>query len=183
MARGNYRQNIVQDDADRGYFIELMRFSIEKYECKVHSFVLMDNHYHWLLETGNIPIWNLMKYFGLNYSAFYNRKYGKIGHLFQGRYKACLVKEDSYFLHVGRYIHLNPVKAGLAACPEQYRWSSYRTYMGIDRIPFIETEKTFSYFGKNKIANYRKFTENKTMDRPLEQIRREMEEDELWLPW
>lgn len=178
MARGNYRQNIVQDNADRICFMNMMQYCIRKYDGTLHAFVLMDNHYHWLLQTGNVPIWELMHSFGWSYSTYYNQKYEKSGHLFQNRYKSCIVKAEPYFLQTSRYIHLNPVKAGMVSSPEQYRWSSYRTYMGIENLPYICTERIFSFFDANKAAEYRKFTEQKLSENEFEKIRIEIGEDE-----
>jgi len=90
----------------------------------------MDNHVHLILET---PKGNLLKVMhGLNggYAGYLNRKYGRVGHLFQGRYKGIIVEKEGYLIPLSRYVHLNPVRAGRVERPEKYRWSSYRGYIG-----------------------------------------------------
>ena len=109
MARGNYRQNIFKDDEDFKVFLVLMQDAKTKYGFKLHAYCLMTNHYHLLLETEQTEIWKIMKRINQIYAAYYNEKYRLTGHLFQGRYKSCLVENDSYFLQTSRYIHLNPV--------------------------------------------------------------------------
>jgi putative transposase len=183
MARGNYRQDIVRDNADREVFLELLRCTYRKMPFMLHAFCLMTNHYHFLIETGDEPVWKIMKCFSMNYAQYYNGRYERIGHLFQGRYKSCLVTDDAYFLQTSRYIHLNPVKAHMAVCAEEYRWSSYRTYMGIDRLDFVTTDKGLAYFVNNPVEQYRDFTESTSLEKPMERIRKDMGEDSLWLPW
>ena len=95
----------------------------------------MDNHYHLLMETpdGNLP--EIMRHINGAYTTYFNVKRARSGHLFQGRYKAILVEIDEYAKELSRYIHLNPVRAGMSARPEQYRWSSYRSYIGESEPP------------------------------------------------
>jgi len=90
----------------------------------------MDNHYHLLIETPLANLNQLMQNINTSYTVFINRKYGRSGHLFQGRYKAIVIDKDNYLLSLSRYIHLNPVRANIVDSPEQYRWSSYREYVG-----------------------------------------------------
>ena len=131
MARGNYRQNIFKDDEDFKVFLLLMQDAKTKYGFKLHAYCLMTNHYHLLLETEQTEIWKIMKRINQIYAAYYNEKYRLMGHLFQGRYKSCLVENDSYFLQTSRYIHLNPVKAKMVPRAEAYPWSSYSTLIGM----------------------------------------------------
>ena len=90
----------------------------------------MDNHYHLLIETPLANLNQLMQNINTSYTVFINRKYRRSGHLFQGRYKAIVIDKDNYLLSLSRYIHLNPVRANIVDSPEQYRWSSYREYVG-----------------------------------------------------
>ena len=143
------------------------------------------NHVHLLLETDDIEIGKFMKYMSECYAIYYNHKYGYRGHVFESRYKSCLVKEDAYFLQTSRYIHLNPVKAQMADYPEDYLWSSYRTMIGITDDGIIEKKKTLAYFPKNSIYQYREFVEDIGHKYIVQEqhIRKMIGEDELWLPW
>lgn len=90
----------------------------------------MGNHYHLLIETPKGNITRAMHYLNTTYTGYFNRKYKRVGHLFQGRYKGFLIEKERYLLSVSRYIHLNPIRAKMVKRPEEYRWSSYSTYIG-----------------------------------------------------
>lgn len=108
--RGNERQNIFRDDADRNRFLLLLNQSVNIYSIKLHSYMMMNNHFHLLVET---PVGNLaefMRRFNVSYIGYYNRRHKRVGHLYQGRYKAILVDRDEYLDIISRYIHLNPVR-------------------------------------------------------------------------
>ena len=129
-SRGNERREIFLDNDDRLTFLEILKDYHDRFDILIHAYVLMDNHYHLVLET---PKGNLLKVMhGINsrYTGYFNRKYSRAGHLFQGRYKALLVEKNSYLVELSRYIHLNPVRAKVIEKPERYRWSSYRGYVG-----------------------------------------------------
>src|SRR3989337_3724867 len=129
-SRGNERKSIFIDDADRFRFLEILKDYHDRYDILLHSFVLMNNHYHRILET---PQGNLLKVMhGINggYTGYFNRKYGRLGHLLQGRYKGIVVDKDRYLIELSRYVHLNPMRAGIEEKPEQYQWNSYRGYIG-----------------------------------------------------
>ena len=128
-SRGNERKEIFKNDADREKLLELVSDYHDRFGILIHAYVLMDNHYHFVLET---PRGNLVKIMhGINgaYTGWYNRKYDRNGHLFQGRYRAILVEKDPYLLELSRYVHLNPVRAGISDRPEGYAWSSYPGYV------------------------------------------------------
>lgn len=185
MSRGNYRQNIFRDKEDYQVFLQLVEDAMKRYDFELHGFCCMTNHFHMLLETGEKEIWIIMKRINQLYAAYYNNKYGLIGHLFQGRYRSCLVRDDSYFLQTSRYIHLNPVKAKLVSHPEDYPWSSYRTMIGMACLSMINTEKTLSYFRTPKKQRYREFVESTSLVKTEQAlaIQQDMGENELWLPW
>ena len=126
----------------------------------MHSYVLMDNHYHLVLET---PRGNLLKVMhGMNssYTGYFNRKYGRSGHLFQGRYKGILVEKDTYLLSLSRYVHLNPVRVGIVERPQNYRWSSYPGYIGREKeSEWVEYAWILSQFGKDKKRAKRQYRE------------------------
>lgn len=129
-SRGNEKRKIFASDEDRLKFLQIIEDYHDRYGILIHSYVLMDNHYHLILET---PQGNLLKVMhGINsgYTGYFNRRYKRTGHLFQGRYKAILVDKDNYLIELTRYVHLNPVRAKAVERPEQYRWSSYCGYIG-----------------------------------------------------
>ena len=132
-SRGNERRKIFRDKADRMKFLGILRDYHDRYGILIHAYVLMDNHYHLILET---PKGNLLKIMhGVNggYTNYFNRKYKRVGHLFQGRYRAILVEKDRYLFPLSRYVHLNPVRAGLVKKPGGYLWSSYKGYVGKEK--------------------------------------------------
>lgn len=125
----------------------------------------MDNHYHLLIETPLSNLNQIMQNINTSYTVFINRKYKRSGHLFQGRYKAVMVDKEGYLISLSRYIHLNPVSAGIVSSPEDYRWSSYREYMGRLQSGFVITTDTLSSFGgKRDVAmkEYQGFVESGT---------------------
>ena len=124
-SRGNERKNIYLDDSDTKKFLEILEAYHDRLGILIYCYVLMNNHYHIVIET---PKGNLLKVMhGINtgYTGYFNRKYGQVGHLFQGRYKGILIHKESYLLEVCRYVHLNPVRARIVDRPDQYEWSSY----------------------------------------------------------
>ena len=185
MERGIRRQKIFEDDMDYQVFREILKVAVEKYNCIVHAYCLMSNHFHILLETDDIEVGTFMKYLASSYAIYFNKKYKYTGHLFEGRYKGCLVKDESYFLQTSRYIHLNPVKAKMVNAPEDYKWSSYRTMISLcdDKITYVG--QTWGYFKNNPILRYREFVEDIGHKYTLHEnkIQKEIGEDDLWLPW
>ncbi len=128
-SRGNDRQDIFFSKVDYEKFKEYLDKSQEKYGYSLHCYILMTNHYHLLIETPNANMSKIMHYINGSYTNYINRKRRKHGHLFQGRYKAILVDRDSYLLELSRYIHLNPVRAGMVEKPENYPYGSYCDYI------------------------------------------------------
>ncbi len=185
MGRGNRHQKIYGDEEDFQVFISLIKAVMVKYPFDIHSFCLMTNHYHFLLETKVDEVWKIMKYLVQNYTQYYNCKYRCDGHLFQGRYRSCLVEDDAYFLHTSRYIHLNPVKANMVAHPEDYKWSSYQTLIGMKDLSFVTRDRVLSYFNKPENHAYRLFVEESIegVETYEKSIQESMKEDENWLPW
>ncbi|MDD7218654.1 MAG: transposase [Clostridia bacterium] len=185
MTRGIRRKEIFTDDLDRQVYLELLKSSLRKYRCVLHAYCLMTNHIHMLLETSDVEPGKLMKYLSGCYAVYFNGKYNHQGHLFEGRYKSCLVKDDGYFLQTSRYIHLNPVKAGMAEHPVNYQWSSYRTMIGLADDGITERKKTLAYFPVNSTIRYQEFVEDTGHKYVIQEqeIRKIIGEDDLWLPW
>lgn len=185
MERGIRRQAIYLEEGDFQVFLSIMKNGLEKYGCILHAYCLMTNHFHLLLETSENDVAKYMKYLASSYAIYFNRKYAYQGHLFEGRYKACLVADDAYFLQTSRYIHLNPSKAGIVEYPEDYRWSSYRTMTGIYDDGITQISRTHSYFGESAALRYKQFVNDIGHKYLIEEnsIKRSMGENDLWLPW
>lgn len=163
ISRGNERRSIFLDNADRFKFLAILKDYHERYNVLIHSFVLMDNHYHLILETPKANLVEVMH--GINgvYTGYFNRRHVRCGHLFQGRYKGILVDKDAYLVELSRYVHLNPVRAEIVEKPQYYTWSSYTSYIGKEKEhPWIEYSWVLGQFDKDKdIARkkYRKYIE------------------------
>ncbi|MFH0790974.1 MAG: transposase [Candidatus Omnitrophota bacterium] len=127
--RGNNRQAILKADEDKESFLNSVCNFKERFCFKLYGFVLMDNHVHLVVETNQIAnISKIMQAITLSYSQKFRHKYNYSGYVWQGRFKSNLIEEDSYILECIEYIHNNPVRAGMAASPKDYRWSSYHFY-------------------------------------------------------
>ncbi len=129
-ARGNEQNPIYREKGDYQKFLEILSELPQRYNVIIHGYVLMGNHYHLLIETPKGNITRVMHYLNATYTGYFNKKYKRIGHLFQGRYKGFLIEKERYLLSISRYLHLNPVRAGVVKRPEEYIWSSYPAYTG-----------------------------------------------------
>ena len=165
VVRGNRKQDIFMDINDRLIFLQKISWIKSKINFYLHSYVLMTNHFHLLLETVDVDISDIMRNLNSFYTRFFNKKYDLVGHLFQGRYRSVLVEKEAYLMEVSRYIHLNPVRAGIVKNPEDYRWSSFQAYMGkTDTICYCD--KILEMIGDNdKPKNYRNFIYEKLEDK------------------
>lgn len=127
-SRGNERRSIYQTNRDFEKFMGYLESATERYGARIHCFCLMTNHYHLLLETPRGNLQAILHHINTSYTNYFNAKKKRVGHLFQGRYRAILVEKDHYALELSRYIHLNPVRAQLVKNPGEYPWSSYLAY-------------------------------------------------------
>lgn len=134
-SRGIARDIIYHDDADRIAFVDSIVRAVRRYSLIVHAYCLMGNHYHLLVETPSANLSHALRHLNGLYARHYNRRYRRVGPVFQGRFKASLVERESYLLALCRYVVLNPVKAQLALHPRDWRWSSYRATAGLDACP------------------------------------------------
>ena len=139
ICRGNQRQVIFRSDADRQYYLERLEKYRQRYGFSVYAYVLMSNHVLLLLETGRFPLSKIMQGLQFTYTGYYNRRYHKVGHLFQGRYKAILCDRQAYLLELVRYLHLNPGRLRSPIDPWRYRWSSHAVYLGKDSLVKIKS--------------------------------------------
>ena len=172
--RGVAQQEIFFEDEDREAFLELLRQVHERYGLRFHGYCLMTNHYHLETETTEPNLSRAMQWLNQKYAGYVNGRYDRVGHLFQGRFKSVLAEAESYLHLLTRYIHLNPVRAGLVSHPGDYRWSSYRVYLGLCPKPaWLEVERTLCRFpgtrGEQRRA-HRRFVEDVPGGNPLREL-------------
>jgi len=138
--RGNHRQDIFFCDEHRRWLDDIVAGTLQRYGARVHAYCWMTNHIHLLLQVGDVPLWRVM----LRIASMYARRVQKhlvtTGHLFERRYDPTLVDADEYLITLLRYIHLNPVRAGMVKTPDEYPWSSHSAYAGGAAPPWLTTE-------------------------------------------
>jgi putative transposase len=176
MSRGNGYQNIFKDEKDRLKFLDWTKDAVEVHNLICHAYCLMDNHYHLLIETPDANLSRAMRDINGNYTQWFNARHKTVGHLFQGRYKACVVEKETYLLEVARYIVLNPVRANLVVHPRQYKWSSYRATAELRKSPdYLHTDWILGHFGeqrKEAQKKYRRFVKDGfSADDPHEEVK------------
>lgn len=158
-ARGNERGAIFRDDHDRRGLLAGLGQVVERYGWICHAYCLMGNHYHFMVETPHANLSLGMRQLNGVYAARFNRRHGRVGHLFEGRFKAWLVQKDAYALGVARYIVLNPVRAGLCAHPREWRWSSYRATAGLEPAPpFLSLDWLLGQLSRDRTEARRRYT-------------------------
>ncbi|MBF0216747.1 MAG: transposase [Candidatus Omnitrophica bacterium] len=151
-SRGNERKNILITDDDKSVFLDILTTAANRFKIVLHAYCLMTNHYHFLIETAKANLSKCMQYINSSYTTYFNRDRKRSGHLFQGRYGALLVEEESYLIKLSQYIHLNPIRAKLARHPADYKWSSYRFYKHCEpgKPDFLDLQKTLGYFNDDR---------------------------------
>lgn len=166
MLRGINRQDIFEDDGDRLYFMKALRKCKEVSGFKLYAFCLMSNHVHLLIEPAGESLDIVFKRIGSSYAGWFNRKYQRVGHLFQDRFRSENVETDQYFMTVLRYILQNPAKAGMEKQPGTYRWSSYRAYEKGGSPSVTDTQFAENLFGSREalIAFVLQSNEDDVMD-------------------
>jgi REP element-mobilizing transposase RayT len=204
-ARGNEQRPIYRDERDRRHFLELLPGWLERFRARLHCYVLMDNHYHLLLETLEANLSSAMHWFNTAYTVWFNRRHRRVGHLFQGRFKGVIVEPQAWGLSLSRYLHLNPARTrrfkldkaarraqrqGLSDAPEreviqarlkqlrEYRWSSYRAYVGLEKAPlWLQCERVLALGGgrpREQRVRYREYVEKEVREglpeRPWEEL-------------
>ncbi len=151
MNRGLAKRNIFRSDLDRRSFLFLLGETVRCYGIEVHAFSLMPNHYHLLVHTPQAGLSRAMRHLNGVYTQKANWHWKSDGPIFRGRYKAMLVEKEEYLLELVRYIHMNPVQAGLCDVPEDHGWTSHRMYLKRDQKPdWLATDEVLSYFGGRK---------------------------------
>jgi REP element-mobilizing transposase RayT len=146
-SRGNARQRIYLDDEDRRIYLDLLGKEVKQQGWCCYAYCLMDNHYHLLIETPEPTLVAGMRRLNGVYTQAFNRRHHRVGHLFQGRYKAIVVDKDAYLRELCRYIVLNPVRAKAVTSPQRWPWSSYRATMGEVSAPaWLAVQKVRALF-------------------------------------
>jgi putative transposase len=157
VARGNAKMAIYLDDVDRYRFTTILEDVVERYGVECHAFCLMSNHYHLVLRTLQANLSSAIQYLNGVYAQWWNTRHGRVGHVLQGRFKAQLLQREGYFLEACRYVVLNPVRAGLVTHVEDWRWSSYRSTVGLAPQPGWLT--TVLILGRRPAAERRAYRE------------------------
>jgi REP element-mobilizing transposase RayT len=177
MTRGNAGQDIVQDDDDRTRLLTDLERSVLRFDWELLAFVVLNNHLHLLVKTPHPNLGKGMQAFLSAYAVWSAKRRQRPGHLFQGRYKAEMIEDESYYWTVSRYIHLNPVRAGLVARPEQWEWSSYPGYaVARQRRSWVRYDQLLAAWqgdrgGNDAARAYRRYVEAGLTDPPASPFR------------
>jgi putative transposase len=174
-SRGNARQKVFFTDADRELFLSTLAGVVSRYGWICHAYCLMANHYHLLIETPKANLSLGMRQLNGIYTQSFNRRHKRVGHLFQGRFKAILVERESHLLELCRYIVLNPLRVKGGAIARGWKWSSYGATAGLAPVPgFLSTDWILAQFGKRRAQaqkQYRAFVRDGMASRPWEKLK------------
>ncbi len=152
IQRGIEKKQIFRANQDKEKFLSYIALAHTTYTAVIHSYILMDNHYHLILETPKANLSKIIHYLNTSYAAYFNAKYKRNGPLYQGRFKAIIVQADEYLHLLSRYIHLNPVRAGIANSPEECLWSSYKYFISKQEPPrWLHTDFILSIMDNNAL--------------------------------
>jgi len=173
--RGHNKEPVFFDDEDYLVYLRYLKASADAFGCAIHAYVLMTNHVHFLLtpEAAN-SISLLFQGVGRHYVPYINKRYGRRGSLWEGRYKSCVIGSESYFLACMRYIECNPVRAGMVEYPAEYRWSSYAANaLGVDNA-VLKAHAIYTSLGDSAIkgsSNYKALFDGVRTEFELDMIR------------
>ncbi len=174
-SRGNARQKVFFTYADRELFLNMLSGVITRYHWICHAYCLMANHYHLLIETPKTNLSIGMRQLNGIYTQSFNRRHNRVGHLFQGRFKAILVERKTHLLELCRYIVLNPARVKGGARASTWKWSSYRPTAGLASVPeFLSTDWILQQFGKGRLRaqlQYREFVRDGMASRPWDDLK------------
>jgi putative transposase len=178
-SRGDRQDDIYENNVDRDGFLSVLGGVCATYNWVCHAYCLMSNHYHLLIETPDANLSKGMRQLNGVYTQSFNRRHGRVGHVFQGRYKAIHVDREEYLLELARYIVLNPVRAKMVRSAKDWPWSSYRSTTGQSANPaFLNTQWLLAAFGKNKgkaIEGYKQFVaRGKNQPSPWKDLRNQV---------
>ena len=178
-SRGDGQDDIFESDVDRHNFLSLLGDVCETYNWVCHAYCLMSNHYHLLIETPDANLSKGMRQLNGVYTQTFNRNHNRVGHVFQGRYKAIHIEKETYLLELARYIVLNPVRAEMVRAAKDWPWSSYRSTTGQSPAPdWLNTDWVLAAFGRSKrkaVDGYRRFvSEGKNQPSPWKEVRNQV---------
>lgn len=161
-ARGNNKREIFLAERDFRRYLDNLRRCQQKFPFKLYAFALMPNHLHLLIEVKKYPIDKIMQVIQTGYTMYFNKRHGYVGHVFQGRYQSFLVDKETYLLELLRYIHLNPVRAGIVGDPAKYPWSSHQAFLRPDSefAKILDVGTVLLNFSQNpqrQIKEYKEF--------------------------
>ena len=162
VARGNERKPIFLDDGDRGAYLDRLAECQGRFDFRLYGYCLMGNHVHLALERGAVSLSRIVLALHSHYSQRFNRRHDRVGHLFQGRFRSFLVEKEHYLLALLRYIHLNPVRAGLVKRARAYPWSSDRSLRVGDGPPWLDVDGVLSKLASSRseaVARYRRLVD------------------------
>jgi putative transposase len=178
VSRGNNRESVFNDREDFEKYLEICKRYKDRYEFKLYHWVLMNNHVHLLLETtGDSSLSKIMQGINLAYTLWFNRENGKVGHLWQDRFKSAVIERDSYLLECGRYIERNPLRAQLVKDPTEYPWSSYRVYAHGEEDGLTQRHEIYETLGGEPSQRQKAYREYVCSNRDKEEreVREKME--------
>ncbi len=157
IGRGNERRAIFRDDADRRKYLGRLGAYADRFGFAVYAYCLMTNHVHLAIQRGSTPLSRIMLALHGSYSQAFNRRHRRVGHVFQGRYKAFLVQAEEHLVQLVRYIHMNPVKARIAARPQDFKWSSDWAYRRGGEPAWLKISVALAHFGLTRRAAVRAY--------------------------
>lgn len=172
IARGNERKDVFRDDVDREFYLRKLVDCRSRFGFFIYAYCLMDNHVHLAIERGAVALSCIMQALLSSHAQRFNKRHDRVGHLFQGRYKAFLVEKERYLLSLLRYIHLNPVQAGVVREPSSYAWSSdryYRLGLGPEWLDLDRVQRLMARRRSAAVARYRRLMDGPAAA-PYEQI-------------
>lgn len=146
MTRGNGRNNIFIDKEDKEKYLRILHEKKEESNYILYAYCIMTNHSHLVIRELNKPLPDIMKRINISYALYFNKKYDRVGHVFQDRYLSEPIEDDSYLLTAVRYVHNNPIKANITNSLHEYPWSSYRDYIRGTDNNLVDTEFILSFF-------------------------------------
>ena len=174
-SRGNARHKIYLGDDDRRLFLDTLSRVVTRYGWICHAYCLMANHYHLLVETPGADLSLGMRQLNGIYTQSFNRRHKRVGHVFQGRFKAILVQKESYLLELCRYIVLNPLRIKRGSATSSWKWSSYRATAGLAAVPaFLTTDWILAQFAQQRRTaqrKYQQFVKEGLKSRPWEELK------------
>jgi putative transposase len=183
-SRGDRREDIYVDDVDRQAWISVLAQVCERFNWVVHAYCLMSNHYHLVVETPDANLSVGMRQLNGVYTQLVNRRHARVGHVFQGRFKAIVVQKEAYLLELARYVVLNPVRAGMVSDVGDWPWSSYAAMMAAPHLPrasWLATDKLLAYFAPQaKPDSTLRFDKTKAQQRYADHVRAGVGLPSIW---